>query len=79
MSVLKLIDVTPFEPLIIKAHYDGFDFKKLEPICDDLIKTTNIKTHLETGDAASSAPNKYKSPHTISQFKDFYKWLSLQC
>ena len=42
MSVPKLIDVTPFEPLIIKAHYDGFDFKKLEPICDDLIKTTNI-------------------------------------
>jgi hypothetical protein len=33
----KLIDVTPFEPLVIKVHYDGFDFKKLEPICDELI------------------------------------------
>jgi hypothetical protein len=30
MPVPKLIDVTPFEPLIIKAHYDGFDFKKCQ-------------------------------------------------
>ena len=42
MSVPKLIDVTPFEPLIIKVHYDGFDFKKLESVCEDLIQTTNI-------------------------------------
>ena len=75
MPVPKLIDVTPFEPLIIKVHYDGFDFKKLESICYDLIKTTNIKTHTEIGDAASSAPNKSKAPHILSEFKDFYKWL----
>ena len=75
MSVPKLIDVTPFEPLIIKVHYDGFDFKKLESVCEDLIKTTNIKTHLETGNAASSAPNKNKAPHIMNEFKEFYKWL----
>jgi uncharacterized protein (TIGR02466 family) len=75
MSTPKLIDVTPFEPLIIKVHYDGFDFKKLEPICNDLISTTNIKTHLEIGNAASSAPNKNKAPHIMNEFKEFYKWL----
>jgi hypothetical protein len=75
MFVPKLIDVTPFEPLIIKVHYDGFDFKKLEPICDELISTTNIKTHLETGNAASSAPNRSKAPHIMNEFIEFYKWL----
>ena len=75
MSTPKLIDVTPFEALIIKTHYDGFDFNKLEPICNDLISTTNIKTHLEIGNAASSAPNKNRAPHIIPEFKDFYKWL----
>ena len=75
MSVPKLIDVTPFEPLIIKVHYDGFDFKKLESVCEDLIQTTNIKTHLETGNASSSAPNKNKAPHIMNEFKEFYKWL----
>ena len=74
MPAPKLIDVTPFEPLVIKVHYDGFDFKKLEPICDDLISNTNIKTHLEIGNAASSAPNKNKAPHIMNEFNEFYKW-----
>lgn len=76
MSAPKLIDVTPFEPLIIKAHYDGFDWKKLEPVCESLIKDTPYKTQLETGDAYSSAPNVNNQPHIMPEFRDFYKWLT---
>jgi hypothetical protein len=76
MFAPKLIDVTPFEPLIIKAHYDGFDFKKLEPICNELIKNSSVKVHLETGDAASSASNMYKQPHILPELKDYYDWLN---
>jgi hypothetical protein len=75
MNEPKLIDVNPFPPLIIKSHYDGFDFKKLEPICESLIKETKIKTHLEDGMAASSAPNQKRQPHAMKEFSDFYKWL----
>lgn len=75
MSTPKLIDVTPFEPLIIKAHYDGFDFSKLEPLCDNLIKTSSGKVHLETGDASSSASNMNIQPHGMREFQNYYKWL----
>ncbi len=46
MSEPKLIDVTPFEPLIIKAHYDGFNWNKLEPVVESLINKTKIKVNL---------------------------------
>jgi uncharacterized protein (TIGR02466 family) len=75
METPKLIDVTPFEPLIIKTHYSGFDWKKMEPVCEDLIKTTEIKTHLEDGDAASSAPNTIKQPHMMEEFKPFFDFM----
>ena len=75
MSVPKLIDVTPFEPLIIKTHYNNFDFKKLEPTLNELIDGVPFKTHLEIGDANSSATNINKQPHIMSEFADFYKWL----
>jgi uncharacterized protein (TIGR02466 family) len=74
MSTPKLLDVTPFEPLIIKVNYDGFNFKELEPICNELIKTTPIKVHLEEGDASSSASNP-NMPHHMQEFSNFYKWL----
>jgi uncharacterized protein (TIGR02466 family) len=75
MSTPKLIDATPFEPLVIKVHYDGFDFSKLEPICKNLIETTKINASLEIGDAFSSAANRFKNPHFIKEFSDFYKFL----
>jgi uncharacterized protein (TIGR02466 family) len=75
MNSPKLIDVTPFEPIIIKTHYNGWDWKKMEPVCEDLIKTTNIKTHLEEGDAYSSAPNTIKQPHVIQEFQPFFDFI----
>lgn len=75
MSVPKLIDVTPFEPLIIKVHYDGFDWNKLKDACERLIKTTSIKVPLEQGDAASSAANMLRQPHVMPEFREYYKWL----
>jgi uncharacterized protein (TIGR02466 family) len=75
MSTPKLIDITPFEPLIIKTHYDGFDWKKLQPVCENLIKNTQIKSHLEQGEALSSAGYQEKQPHIMPEFADFYKWL----
>jgi uncharacterized protein (TIGR02466 family) len=74
MSIPKLIDVNPFEPIIIKAHYDGFDWSKLESICKKLIKDSNITTDMENEHGMSSVTNKIQ-PHTIKEFTDFYKWL----
>ena len=75
MNTPKLIDVTPFEPMIIKVHYDGFDFKKLEPLCEDLIKGANVPASLEIGDARSSVANK-KNPHHCEEFNEFYKFIN---
>jgi hypothetical protein len=74
MNIPKLIDVTPFEPLIIKVHYDGFDMSVLEPICEKLINDTTINVDIEIGDAGSSAPNQ-NQPHKIKEFQPFYNWL----
>jgi hypothetical protein len=76
MSTPKLIDVNPFEPIFIKSHYDGFDWQKLKPVCEKIIKNTKTKTHLEQGDAYSSAPNQNSMPHTMPEFKDYYDWLN---
>jgi uncharacterized protein (TIGR02466 family) len=75
MNTPKLIDVNPFEPLIIKTHYDGFDWEKLEPICENLIKESKGLSYLEHGKAASSVSNQ-NYPHTLPEFKEFYNWLS---
>jgi hypothetical protein len=75
MSTPKLIDVTPFEPIVIKTHYDGFDWKQMESVCEHLIKTTEIKTPLEQGDAASSAPNNHQQPHVMKEFKPFFDFI----
>ena len=74
MSTPKLIDVTPFEPMIIKVHYDGFDWKKLQPICEKLVNESPLPTSLEVNDAKSSVSNPIM-PHTMPEFNDFYKWL----
>jgi uncharacterized protein (TIGR02466 family) len=71
----KLIDVTPFEPLVIKVHYDNWDLESIIPICEKLIENAPLKTHLELNDAASSVSNKLAPPHLIPEFKPFYRWI----
>ena len=68
-------DVTPFDPLVLKVHYDGFDWKKLEPVCEEIMKSVKMQVHLETGDAKSSAPNQQTPPHKRKEFADFYKFI----
>jgi uncharacterized protein (TIGR02466 family) len=72
--MFEIKDVTPFDPIVLKVHYDGFDWKKLKPICDNLIKTTNSQIYLENGNAGSTVNNKLR-PDAMPEFADFYKWL----
>jgi uncharacterized protein (TIGR02466 family) len=74
MEALKLIDATPFNPLVIKSHYD-FNWDELKPICRNLINTAPHQTDLEKNNGKSSSTNP-QSPHMIYQFNSFYKWLS---
>lgn len=75
MKTPKLIDVTPFEPTIIKVNYDGFDFEKLRPVCEGLINQTNKNVPLEKGDARSSVYGM-NQPHKMKEFQEFYNWLN---
>jgi len=76
MSVPKLIDVTPFEPLIIKAHYDGFDWEKLKPVCQKMIDDTSVPVEVEGEHGKSSVYNRQNMPQSNPAFKDFYNWLN---
>ena len=76
MFVPKLIDVTPFEPLIIKVHYDGFDWNKLKPICEKMLADAPAKVDLEQHGASSSVSNRDDQPHIMKEFSEFYKWLT---
>jgi uncharacterized protein (TIGR02466 family) len=75
MSVPKLIDVTPFEPNIIKVHYDGFDWDSLRPICNKIINGIDKNAPIEIGDAKSSIYSK-NAPHLNKEFQNFYNWLN---
>ena len=75
MSTPKLIDVTPFEPLIIKVHYDGFDWNKLKPTCEKMIRDTPVAVDVEDDYGKSSVYNRRNQPHLNHAFQDFYKWL----
>ncbi len=75
MSVPKLIDVTPFEPLIIKAHYD-FDWKTLKPVCQKMINNTEHQVRIENENGKSSVYNRKDQPHMNTAFKSFYNWLN---
>jgi len=68
-------DVTPFGPLIFKTHYNGWNWAKMEKVCEDFMNETEHRIHLETGDAGSTAPNYKKQPHIMPEFKDFYKFI----
>jgi uncharacterized protein (TIGR02466 family) len=73
METPKLIDASPFEPIIIKSHFD-FDWKELKPVCQKLINTAPMQVSLELGGGKSSVYNDTK-PHTMREFKKFYEWL----
>ena len=75
MSVPKLIDVTPFEPNIIKVHYDGFDWESLRPVCNKIMDSSKDNAPIEIGDAKSSVYSK-NAPHLNKEFKNFYNWLN---
>jgi uncharacterized protein (TIGR02466 family) len=74
MSTQNIIDVTPFEPLILKVKYDKFDWEKLEPVCEQLVKDSPFKVNIENDNGRSSVSNP-KNPHTLSEFREFYTWL----
>ena len=56
MSAPKLIDVTPFEPMIVKAHYD-FDWEVLRPVCQKMIENTPEQVDVENEFGYSSVYN----------------------
>ncbi|MEY4334155.1 MAG: Synechococcus phage syn9 [Bacteroidota bacterium] len=77
MSTPKLIDVTPFEPMIIKVHYNGFDWKKLKPVCESMIDGANKNSEVENENGKSSVYNRNNQPHNNPAFKEFYNWLKV--
>ena len=78
MSAPKLIDVTPFEPLIIKVHYDGFDWNKLKPICEKMLADAPAMVDLEQNGASSSVSNRDNQPHIIEEFSEFYRFNTIK-
>ena len=75
MSEIKIIDVTPFEPLIFKVHYDGFNFNKLKPVVQKMIDDTTVPVDLEKDGGRSSVYNRKNQPHFNYAFQHFYDWL----
>ena len=75
MGITKLIDVNPFYPLIIKVHYDGFNWNELEPICQQMIDGAPQNSTVENSNGFSSVYNTNNQPHLHPVFEDFYKWL----
>jgi uncharacterized protein (TIGR02466 family) len=73
--MFEIKDVTPFDPIVLKVSYPNWNWKLMEPVCNDLIKTTNNKIYLEQGNAGSSVLNN-KKPHLMKEFKEFYNWLN---
>jgi hypothetical protein len=75
MSTPKLIDATPFNPMVIKVHYDGFDWESLKPVCEEMITGAKYAVPLEKDGGRSSVYNHYNQPHENKAFSDFYKFL----
>jgi uncharacterized protein (TIGR02466 family) len=74
MITPKLLDVTPFEPMVIKAHYE-FDWEKIKPICEEMIAGTPQRVAVENEHGQSSVYNYNNQPHINPHFKQFYNWL----
>ena len=78
MNNPKLVDVTPFEPLIIKTHYDGWKYNDVLKKSEEMIKDTSAGSFLEEGNAKSSAGSKIQ-PHMTKEFSEFYHWIKPIC
>jgi uncharacterized protein (TIGR02466 family) len=76
MSTPKLIDVTPFEPVIIKVHYDGWDWNTMKTVCQNMIDESPVNAGLETDGGKSSVYNVKNQPHNNPAFRPFYTWLT---
>ncbi len=71
---MNITDVTPFGPLIIKAHYN-FNWDILKPICQNMINGTSENVHIENENGKSSVYNFRNQPHLNPHFDPFYNWL----
>jgi len=72
-----MIDVTPFEPIVFKEHFDGFDWNIFEPICRKMIDGAvgiDVEVPEEQG-GLSSVHNRRNEPHYNEAFHPFYEWL----
>lgn len=70
-----ITELNPFGSIVFKTHFDGWDWKKMEKVCEEFMNNSPNKIHLETGDAGSTAPNYKKQPHIMPEFKSFYKFI----
>lgn len=76
MYIPQLTEINLFDPFIFKSHFYQWDWKKIEPLCQEWIGENPRKIHLEQGNAASSVGNGNKvRPHEHPEFEHFYKWV----
>ena len=71
--MIKAEIINPFDPYFFKLHFD-FDWKTLEPICEDLIKDSKFTDAAELRSGHTSQYNNLK-PHEIREFAPFCSWL----
>ena len=67
-----------FPQLVHRVHYPKWNYAKIIPICEGLVRGARENSHLEVGNAQSSVMNTDAMPHTLAVFKPFYDWLHPQ-
>ena len=76
MYIPQLTEVNLFDPLIFKSHFYQWDWKKIEPLCEEWTGNTPRKIYLEQGNADSSVANANEvKPHQHPDFEGFYRWV----
>lgn len=71
-------DVTPFSPIVLKAHYNKFNWDKIKPFCERVM-SKNIKTNTNWSVDKDLIDTKILDedvPHLNPIFKEFYDWLN---
>ena len=71
-------DITPFAPIILKAHYNNFDPVKIAPFLKQVMGA-NVKTDTNWSIDENDLNQKFDDndiPHLNPIFKDFYDWLN---
>lgn len=70
-----LTAINPWEPLIYKAHYDGFGPKHIEAAKEIMSGAIDEgRIFLEEGNARSSVSNQRMPPIAHPVFKDYFDW-----